>query len=272
VPGLSTLRRRLQPYIELELPLVAQIMGNDSGRLAETAARLASLGLAGVDLNCACPSPTVLRNGSGGSLLRRPGWIRDTLAAMRRACPKTGITVKLRAGFSDPTELDAVLAAVAEAVPDAVALHRRTVAEMYEPAAEHTWDRVKHARTILPRQTALLASGDLFDCRDARRCWQQTGADGLLLARGLLQDPWLLTRLVNGCRGREPSPTSDARKLQFLMALASSAAQTEKDRNYGFIIYHARMLFGARHPLTGRLMNCRSLPQCRACIARRLGT
>ncbi|MEI8079427.1 MAG: tRNA-dihydrouridine synthase, partial [bacterium] len=138
VPRLARLKERLAAFqhpaptaTTAPLPIIAQLMGDNIPLLCATAQRLAEVGVAGIDLNCACPSPMVVRHGSGGARLGKPVWIRDALLALRQACPKTGISVKLRAGLHSVDELPAILAAVGEASPDWACLHFRTVPELY---------------------------------------------------------------------------------------------------------------------------------------------
>ena len=110
VPRRARLADWLRPYLATGLPVIAQIMGEDTARLAETARRLHELGAAAIDLNCACPSPVVVRNHSGGERLRHPEWIAATLAAMKAAVGGAPVGVKVRVGYETPQEFAEVIA------------------------------------------------------------------------------------------------------------------------------------------------------------------
>ncbi|HEY0818827.1 MAG TPA: tRNA-dihydrouridine synthase, partial [Rhizobacter sp.] len=69
------------------VPVRAQLMGSDPVCLAENAARLASLGPAGIDLNFGCPAKVVNRHGGGAALLQDPSQLVAIMAAVRRAVP-----------------------------------------------------------------------------------------------------------------------------------------------------------------------------------------
>ncbi|MDT8389085.1 MAG: tRNA-dihydrouridine synthase family protein [Lentisphaeria bacterium] len=240
-PGGNRLRKRLLPYFETGLPVVAQVMGIHADVLAETAAGCCELGAVGVDLNCGCPSNTVISSGAGGAKLRDPGWIHDCLRGLRRACPGKGISVKIRSGFADPAELDDIVPAVAAADVDFFTLHFRTVKESYA--------EVKHGRGRLSRAKQLagpvpmIASGDLFSIRDAVNAWERSGCDGVAPARGLLNNPYLLKDIAQVCAGGAPPERSPADVLTVLEMEARLAAETGITRT-GFLLEAARQAFG----------------------------
>ena len=76
VPSAPVLRRRLEPYTESGLPLIVQLVGRTPDSLAECAVSLERLGIRAINLNLACPSPTVTSHGAGGALLRSPESVR----------------------------------------------------------------------------------------------------------------------------------------------------------------------------------------------------
>ncbi len=263
VPRTSRLQAFLAPYQRACLPFVVQLMGTDIDCLSGTAARLAALGVAGIDLNCGCPSPIVVGNGAGGALLRKPRWIRAALEALRRACPGCGISVKLRTGFEAPAEMADILPAVHDACPDFVILHFRTVQEMYDriPGRER---RLAEARALLPH-VPLIGSGDLFSMADAV-CHARAGVDGVAPARGLLSNPWLLVDLASACRGEDVPERSVPETLALVLEMADRAADSGVQRN-GFIVKLLRESLGARSALFDRLKRGRDLRETRDLLA-----
>ena len=258
VPRLARLREWLDPYLATGLPVIAQVMGTSTERLAATAARLSQLGAQGVDLNCACPSPTVIGNHSGGARLREPDWIARTLLAMKDACGDFPISLKIRFGFERTDEFPAICEAVRAARPDMTTIHFRTVAEGYRPVADGL-ERLRQARSLLPG-LFLVGSGDLFTPADIIRMHETTGVEAVAPARGLLSRPSLLAETAAMLRG-EPSPTlTDADKLAFLLDLADPAGLPPGTRN-GFVLRMTRSLFGEDSALFARL---RTLPSLRA--------
>ena len=240
VPRPARFRQFLFPYLESGLPGIAQLMGTDTVKLAESAARFAEAGAAAVDLNCACPSKTVTGNLAGGWRLTCPGWIRDTILAMRSAAPDIPISVKLRMGFTDSREFfNGIAAAVREAAPDFVTIHFRTVAEGYAPVA-HGLNRLAEARAALPG-IPVIGSGDLFTVADILNMFEKCGVDGVAPARGMLANPRLLIEAADHLRGEHlPEMTADE-KHRLITEFA-------EDAPVGFILQMAANLFGKKSP------------------------
>ncbi len=236
VPRRSRLSAWIAPYLSTGLPVIAQIMGSDTARLAETAVRLAALGAAAIDLNCACPSREVVSSHAGGWHLQHPEWIGQMLLAMRRSCPGTPISVKLRSGWDRP-DFDERLSPILNDVrPDLVTVHFRTVAEGYRAIGDGL-DRLKRIRESLPQLT-VLGSGDLFTIDAIRQMLDHTGVDGAAPARGMLHNPRLLADFADS--GRRPPPFSPAEQHAFLREIASCGG------SHGFVLQLAANFFGTR--------------------------
>ena len=256
VPRRSRLAAWLQPYLDTGLPVIAQIMGVASDKLAETAGRLHEAGALCVDLNCACPSPKVIGNQGGGACLKDPAWIRDTLLAMRKCCGNRAISVKIRAGFASASELPDITAALRQAQPNLVSLHYRTVTEMYKPVPDGLL-RLRQAREALP-DVPLFGSGDLFTADAALRMFQETGVDGVLPARGLLANPALLLQIHDACKGLHRPELCPIEKIAFLRDLARSGCDSQRAPN-GFLLRMCASLFGRDSELFQKLVNLRKL-------------
>lgn len=246
VPRRSRLAAWLTPYQATGLPVIAQIMGTDSARLAAAARRLHDLGVLCVDLNCACPSPTVIGNQAGGYRLRDPDWMARTLDAMRQACGARAISVKIRCGFESPAELPAIATALRHAAPDLVFCHFRTVREMYRPVADGL-ERLRRLRDLLP-DTRLFGSGDLFTVEDALRMGETTGVDGITPARGLIRNPGLIREIAAALGGPPFTPMTEDDKKAFLHDLSELSGLPVRKR--GFVIHVARAM-GIDFSLTG---------------------
>ncbi len=259
VPRRTRLQKRMQPFLTASAPPVVQIMGCNSQLLAETAARLMNLGAAGVDLNCACPSPIVVRNGAGAALLQNPDWIYRTLNGMRAACTDGSISVKLRTGLQSPQEMKQVLAAVQAVDVDLVILHFRTASELYEPVPNGL-ERLARARELLPDKV-LIGSGDIFSVGNAKHMHQVAGVDGILVARGLLRNPWLLREIQAFCKGQElTGKPNKIEKIQLLLDIADSA-RNSNIRRHGFIILLAQELVAAEHAIIHELKRLSNLSE-----------
>lgn len=204
----KVIRKQINRITDDEHPIGGQIMGVTPEVMAEAAKVLEDLDYDMIDLNFACPAPKVLRRKRGGCLLQRP----DDLIAIYRSvrdtvsCP---IAMKLRVGFDDdPQSLDhfweVCERAVAEGV-DALQVHGRTVVQRYKGFPD--WDAVAEVKKRFP-QTTVFGSGNVFNAQAVVKRLKESGADGILIARGGIGNPWIFQETKAILQGRElPKPT-----------------------------------------------------------------
>ncbi len=170
------------------IPVRGQLLGSDPACLADNAARLASLGPTGVDLNFGCPAAIVNRHGGGATLLDDPDLVHRIVAEVRRTVP-AGLVVsaKMRLGNQDEDRMLDCAHAIADAGADEVVVHARTKAHGYRPPAY--WDRIAEIRAAVA--IPVVANGEVWTVDDAHRCLAQSGCDAIMLGRGIVADPGL---------------------------------------------------------------------------------
>lgn len=183
-------------------PVRAQLLGSDPGRMALSAARLATLQPFGIDLNFGCPAPTVNRHRGGAALLEEPHLLHDIAAAVRAAVPAgMAVTAKMRLGLGDAGRAVECAQALAEGGAGELVVHARTRAQCYRPPAHWTWI----ARIAAAVPVPVIANGDVWTAADWRRCRAECGAADVMLGRGAVSDPLLAQRL-RGARAERPEP------------------------------------------------------------------
>lgn len=176
------------------VPVRAQLLGSDPACLADNAARLASLGPHGIDLNFGCPAKVVNRHGGGAALLDSPELIHQIVRAVRRAVPPDmPVSAKMRLGFNDDRRAEECAQAIAEAGASELAIHARTKAHGYRPPAY--WDRIADVRTHI--SIPVIANGEIWTVDDALQCMAQSGCDALMLGRGMVADPGLALAIAH---------------------------------------------------------------------------
>lgn len=174
---------------ENEYPLSVQIFGGDKETLVEAAKFVeANTEAAIIDINMGCPVNKVIKAEAGAKWLLDPNKVYEMVAAVADAV-KIPVTVKMRIGW----DLDHVFAvenalAAERAGAGAVAMHGRTRVQMYEGKAD--WDvlrEVKQALTI-----PFMGNGDVRTPMDAKRMLDEVGADGVMIGRAALGNPWMI--------------------------------------------------------------------------------
>ena len=177
------------------VPVRAQLLGSDPVCLAENAARLATLGPAGIDLNFGCPAKVVNRHGGGAALLEEPDTIAAIVAAVRRAVPAhMPVSAKMRLGFNDDSKAIDCALAIAGSGADELVVHARTKAQAYRPPAY--WERIADIRAAV--DIPVVANGEIWTVADARLCRQASGCEMLMLGRGAVADPGLALAIRGG--------------------------------------------------------------------------
>lgn len=179
-------------------PAIAQIIGNDVEWMVKSAQQLERFPVAAVDLNLGCPAPVVYRKCAGGGLLRDPARIDELLGALRSGISGC-LTVKTRLGFSDPSEFDRLLDVFSSHRLDLLTVHARTVSEKYGPCIH--FDRITQAVEKMP--CPVIANGNVTGVEAARRIWKTTGAQGLMIGRGAVRNPWIFQQIRDSFEGKE---------------------------------------------------------------------
>jgi tRNA-dihydrouridine synthase B len=174
---------------EDEGPVVAHLYGTDPGALGEAAEKVAATGrFAGVDLNAGCPVHKVTANGAGAALINNPQRIHDILAAMRRALPRTTLSVKTRLGpRPDAVAIFDVLQAAECAGADALALHGRFTSQGHGGDVNLKLMAEAKSRARIP----IVGNGGVCSPHDAWRMLRETGVDAVMIARAAIGNPWI---------------------------------------------------------------------------------
>src|SRR5262245_23490902 len=199
-------------YTEEERPVSIQIFGGDPEKMAAAAQIVEGMGADIVDVNMGCPVPKIAKHNAGCSLMREPAHAAGVIAAMAKAV-RIPVTVKMRAGWNDDERNAPVLAKMVEdSGAAAVAVHGRTAAQSYSGFAD--WDlvaRIAHHLTI-----PVFGSGD---CVEPEQILDRvrSGVEGVLVGRGVLRNPWILSRAADLIAGRPMRPVTMEERGRFLL-------------------------------------------------------
>jgi tRNA-dihydrouridine synthase C len=171
-----------------DLPVQVQILGGDSGRMAESAYRATKAGALGIDINFGCPAPTVNRHDGGASLLNHPCRIRDIVSAVRQAVPaEIPVSAKLRLGWENIEDVYENAAMAAEGGASWLTIHARTRVQGYSPPVY--WQPIGRVRAAVG--IPVVANGDIWTFDDFLRCREETGCSHYMLGRSALANPAL---------------------------------------------------------------------------------
>jgi len=219
----------LEPYILKSVdenptgkPIYAQMIGQDIPSLVRSAKELQNHAVTGIDLNLGCPAPIVYRKDAGGGLLRNPDKIDQILSALRDAIESPiEFTVKTRVGFDSEQEFERLLEVFAKHEIDALTIHGRTVRERYQTPVHH--QEVKLAcRTM---KCPVYANGNVVDVTTGLAYLEKTHADGLMIGRGAIRNPWLFTQLRDAFVGNDSIVVTRQMLLEYIRLLWEETAR-----------------------------------------------
>ena len=198
--------RRLAPELNTAsrtlggTPVHVQLLGSDPACMGESAAQLASLAPAGVDLNFGCPAQTVNRHRGGAVLLDDPELLHRIAVAVRAAVPATiALSAKMRLGVTDTGRALECAQALSAGGAGTLVVHARTKADGYRPPAH--W----------------------------QRCRAVSGVADVMLGRGAVADPFLASRIRAG-RLEQPDAEERAREWATLLPLLALFRERVKSK------------------------------------------
>lgn len=176
---------------EDERPIGIQIFGSDPDVMAETASELSEYADI-IDINMGCPANKIVKNGEGSALMKNLKLAEEIITKVVRAS-RVPVTVKMRKGWDD-THVNAVeLAQIAESSgAKLITVHGRTREDMYSGEAD--LDIIKKVKDSV--RIPVIGNGDITSGEKAKKMFEVTGCDGIMIGRGAQGNPWIFKSIL----------------------------------------------------------------------------
>lgn len=181
--------KTLNKLLRLREGEAVQIFGNDIEKMAASARYLEEKGVKQIDINAGCPMAKIVKNGYGSGLLADPDHIRNILLRVKEVLkPETKLSIKIRVGFRGTKEYVKIAKIAEECGCSHITVHGRTREQMYTGKAD--WNTIKEVKEAV--SIPVIGNGDIFTAEDALERIKLSGVDGVMLARGICGNPWLI--------------------------------------------------------------------------------
>ena len=248
-------RKRTQHFLynsPEEQPVAGQLMGAEPEQFALGAQKLVEAGFAVIDINFGCPVKKVLGKCRGGFHLSQPDVALEIVRRTRDIVPsQIPVTVKMRRGLDDTQQSRDRFFAILDGAFDygisAITVHGRTVVQRY--IGPSRWEFLSDVKKHVGPHRTILGSGDLFTAHDCLRMMQETGIDGVTVARGCIGNPWIFEQCQAIFHGRDlPPPPSLHRQREVILEHFRLAEQLYGIERAGVPMRKFGIKYSALHP------------------------
>ena len=170
-----------------------QVFGSDEEEIIYSFQKLEEMGFKKINLNMGCPQPKIIKNGAGSALLLNKVFIDNLICKLKKHLSSdTEISIKIRTGYKNFSEPEFYLNLANKYQLDFICIHGRTQEQIYSGKAD--WDIIRKLGT-LPRNVDFIGNGDLFKPHDIIQKINNSNLDGIMLARGIIGNPWLISQI-----------------------------------------------------------------------------
>ena len=234
--GLIYQNKETEGYVKFEKDNVLtglQLFGSNPDNLAKACNLALEINpdIDFIDVNMGCPVPKVTKTGAGSHLMLNPKLCGDIIRALKSVTDKP-ITAKIRLGYNE-VNFKEVIKELENAGVAAIGIHARTRKELYSGLPH--FDLLKDLRKEM--NVPLMVSGNIYTLDDTINAIEITGADAVMVARGGVGNPFLITQIKHYYESGERLPNpSFLEQCDYCLALAHSMIE-EKDEYTAMRIY-----------------------------------
>jgi nifR3 family TIM-barrel protein len=186
-------------------PLGVQLLGNDTDMIKRALDIISGYDFDVIDFNAACPVSKVVSRGKGAGLLRNPAKLQNLLKVVVENTDRP-VTVKLRSGWDDASvnAMETALRAQ-DAGVKGIFIHGRTKTQGYSGTVDYRVIKEVKESVKIP----VIASGDGLTPLLVKKLFDETGCDGVAIARGALGNPWIFPETAGYMMNKTVPPRPD---------------------------------------------------------------
>ncbi|MDD3474751.1 MAG: tRNA-dihydrouridine synthase [Candidatus Dojkabacteria bacterium] len=184
-------------FTDIERPVTFQLWGNNPDNYAQTVKDIVKYNPDGIDINIGCSVRSVLSHGHCSALIKEPELVEEIIKAVRSESQDVPVSVKTRLGY-DEIITDEWFSFLLKRNLDLITVHGRISKDGYStPANWEEIEKVVRLRNEISPNTVILGNGDVNSLNQADEYISKYDVDGVMVGRGILQNPWLFSRREN---------------------------------------------------------------------------
>jgi len=182
---------RMCEFDEIERPIVLQLFGSTPKTIRQAARILVDkFSPDGIDINMGCPVPKITgKVASGAVLMKDYERAMEIVRELKKENLGVPVSVKTRLGWGKEEEILEFAPKLEAAGADAISIHGRTKTQGYSGKAN--WEMIGKVKKLV--SIPVIANGDIDSREDIQKCLSMTGADGVMIGRGALGNPWVFS-------------------------------------------------------------------------------
>ncbi|MBD3616364.1 MAG: tRNA dihydrouridine synthase DusB [Gracilimonas sp.] len=236
-------------FDEMERPFGIQIFGGREEAM-EGAAKVAENNNPDlVDINFGCPVYKVVKKGAGAGCLKDLSMMERMAGTVVDAVKNKPVTVKTRLGWDDNTiKIQEVALMLQKLGVKALTVHARTRAQKYKGDAR--WEWLKKLKNTPGLEIPIIGNGDVTSPELAKKMFEETGVDGVMIGRGAIGNPWIFERSRHYLETGELLPDPTVQERIELCAEQLRLSVKHQGERYGVIImkkHYGQYLKGIRN-------------------------
>lgn len=222
-------------FTEEQRPFGVQIFGGREEAMEDAARTAEEENPDIIDINFGCPVYKIAKKGAGAGCLRDLDMMERMAASVVDAVDDIPVTAKTRLGWDDQTiKIREVALRLQSVGIKALAIHARTRSQKYKGDAR--WDYLKYVKETPGLEIPIIGNGDVTSPKDAKRMFDETRVDGIMIGRGAIGNPWIFERTNHYISSGELLPKP---KVEDRIDLCAEQLQRSVDHHgerYGVII------------------------------------
>jgi tRNA-dihydrouridine synthase B len=177
-----------------EHPFCFQVSANKTDFVEKAVEKVLKQNFAMVNLNSGCPAKKIINSGTGSALMKDLPTLKKIIKIITKTVNnKIPFTIKIRAGFKEKNGLEVALMAQDLGV-DGIIIHPRLQSQCF--SGDLDFDLVKKIKESV--KIPVIFSGDIIDTQTAKKTYELTGVDGLMIGRALYGAPWKIKEIEAG--------------------------------------------------------------------------